>query len=116
MAKENSQEDGPGVFRAGVQGPIMESVSHKQNSVNSDSGSNVPKEFWENCEIGTVYRFCSLYFWSSVYLISSSVPSVLDWKCCARMVGRPRTRTNTGGFKENGFMSEIPFYSMFICE
>lgn len=59
MAKENSQEDRPGVSWAGVQGLIMESVSHKQNSVNSDLGSNASKEFGGNWEISS---FCLLYF------------------------------------------------------
>lgn len=58
-AKENSREDRPGVSWAGAQGLIMESVSHKQNSVNSDSGSNASKEFGENWEISC---FCLLYF------------------------------------------------------
>lgn len=35
VAKKNSWEDWPGVSWVGAQGLIMESVSHKQNSVNS---------------------------------------------------------------------------------
>lgn len=58
-AKENRREERPGVSWAGVQGLIMESVSHKQNSVNSDSGSNASKEFGGNWEISC---FCLLYF------------------------------------------------------
>lgn len=45
--RKTAEKDWPGVSWAGVQGLIMESVSHKQNSVNSDSGSNASKEFWE---------------------------------------------------------------------
>lgn len=38
----------------------MESVSHKQNSVNSDSGSNAPKEFWE--KLGDLLLLFALLF------------------------------------------------------
>lgn len=64
-AKENRREERPGVSWASVQGLVMKSVSHKQNSVNSDSGSNAPKEFGGNWKI-SLLLFALLFSHESI--------------------------------------------------
>lgn len=80
----------------------MESVSHKQNSVNSDSGSNASKEFGGNWEIS---RFCLLYF--SVIHLSDQIPRSFRpglemWMCDAgeKNWGLEPTM-GSAGFEEN---------------
>lgn len=93
VAKENSQEDWPGVSWAGVQGLIMESVSHKQNSVNSDSGSNASKEFGGNWKISS---FCLLYF--LVIHLSDHIPGSF---CPGLKYNFLKLKLGSAGFMEN---------------
>lgn len=90
-AKENSREDRPGVSWADVQGLIMESVSHKQNSVNSDAGSSASKGIWGKLGESLASVSVSSTVWSSICPLTSPVPFILDCKCeCAKLVGKPQ--------------------------